>query len=153
MPIPMYVKSFDGYDNGMELLTKFGVRNSDEITLQMSRSQFQTYYTPYHQVFYGNQRQISITTLVRQISVQKKATLFTSPSTTVSSRSSTFSLTFLSSSLVKDMSLRSSVRSSSTVAKSSQYQLSTLLTTLQTKWITIRLYLPCRRWCWYVRTP
>ena len=53
MPIPMYVKTFDGYDNGMELLTKFGVRSADQITLQMSRSQFQTYYTPYLRDFYG----------------------------------------------------------------------------------------------------
>lgn len=52
LPIPMYVKSFDGYDNGMELLTKFGVRNSDEITLQMSRTQFGTYYAPFIKSYY-----------------------------------------------------------------------------------------------------
>ena len=52
LPIPMYVKSFDGYDNGMELLTKFGVRNSDEITLQMSRTQFETYYAPFIKSYY-----------------------------------------------------------------------------------------------------
>ncbi|QIN96907.1 neck protein [Synechococcus phage S-H34] len=45
--IPMYVKTFDGYDGGMELLSKFGVRSSDQITLQMSRSQFDAYYTPF----------------------------------------------------------------------------------------------------------
>ena len=40
MPIPMYLKSFTGYQNGMEVLTKFGVRSSDEVTLVMSRSEF-----------------------------------------------------------------------------------------------------------------
>lgn len=52
--IPMYVKTFDGYDNGMELLSKFGVRSSDQITLQMSRSQFETYYTPFLEDYYEN---------------------------------------------------------------------------------------------------
>jgi len=47
MSIPMYVRSFDGYDNSIEMLSKFGVRSSDEITLQMSRSQWKTYYAPY----------------------------------------------------------------------------------------------------------
>ena len=52
MPMPMYIKSFDGYDNGMEILTKFGVRNSDEITLQMSRTQYETYYAPFIKSYY-----------------------------------------------------------------------------------------------------
>lgn len=52
MPIPMYMKSFSGYQNGMELLTKFGVRSSDEITMVMSRSQFITYYAPYIKSYY-----------------------------------------------------------------------------------------------------
>ena len=52
MPIPMYIKTFDGYDNGMELLTKFGVRSAEQITLQMSRTQFQTYYTPFLKEYY-----------------------------------------------------------------------------------------------------
>ena len=55
LPMPAYIKSFDGYDNGMELLTKFGVRNSDEITLTISRSMFETYYTPYLEEFYKAQ--------------------------------------------------------------------------------------------------
>ena len=46
MPIPMYLKTFSGYQNGMELLSKFGVRSSDEITMVMSRSEFITYYAP-----------------------------------------------------------------------------------------------------------
>jgi len=53
LPIPMYLKSFSGYDNSMELLTKFGVRSSDEITLVMSRSQFISYYAPYLKSYYN----------------------------------------------------------------------------------------------------
>ena len=53
MPMPMYLKSFSGYDNSMELLTKFGVRSSDEITLVMSRSQFTAYYGPYLKSYYN----------------------------------------------------------------------------------------------------
>jgi hypothetical protein len=49
----MYLKSFDGYDNSMEMLTKFGVRSSDELTLVMSRSQWTTYYAPYVKSFYN----------------------------------------------------------------------------------------------------
>lgn len=55
LPIPMYIKSFDGYDQGMELLTKFGVRSSDTITLQMSRSQFTASYTPFIERIYREQ--------------------------------------------------------------------------------------------------
>lgn len=51
-PLPMYIKTFDGYDNGMELLTKFGVRSADQITLQMSRSQFQASVSPFLKDFY-----------------------------------------------------------------------------------------------------
>ncbi len=54
MPIPMYLKSFSGYQNGMELLTKFGVRSSDEITMVMSRSEFITYYAPYLKSYYNS---------------------------------------------------------------------------------------------------
>ena len=53
MPIPMYLKSFSGYQNGMELLSKFGVRSSDEITMVMSRSEFTTYYAPWIQSYYN----------------------------------------------------------------------------------------------------
>ena len=52
MPMPVYVKSFDGYDNGMELLSKFGVRSADEVTLIMSRSQYEAYYGPYLETYY-----------------------------------------------------------------------------------------------------
>jgi len=54
MSIPMYLKTVDGYDNGMEVLTKFGVRSSDEITMVMSRSEFTTYYSPYLKEYYNS---------------------------------------------------------------------------------------------------
>lgn len=53
LSLPMYLKSFDGYDNSMEMLTKFGVRSSDELTLVMSKSQWTTYYAPYVKSFYN----------------------------------------------------------------------------------------------------
>ena len=53
LSIPMYVKSFDGYDNSIEILSKFGVRSSDELTLIMSRSQWTTYYAPYVKSLYN----------------------------------------------------------------------------------------------------
>ncbi len=53
MPIPMYLKSFDGYDNSMEMLTKFGVRSSDELTLIMSRSEWGAYYGPFVKAYYN----------------------------------------------------------------------------------------------------
>jgi len=54
MSIPMYIKSFDGYDNSMEMLTKFGVRSADELTLVMSRSQWTAYYGPYVKSYYNS---------------------------------------------------------------------------------------------------
>ena len=55
LSIPMYIKSFDGYDNSIEMLSKFGVRSSDELTLIMSRSQWSTYYAPYVKSLYNEQ--------------------------------------------------------------------------------------------------
>ena len=55
MSIPMYIKSFDGYDNSMEMLSKFGVRSSDELTVIMSRSQWSTYYAPFVKSLYNSQ--------------------------------------------------------------------------------------------------
>ena len=52
LSMPMYIKSFSGYQNGMELLTKFGVRNSDEVTMVMSRSEWVTSYAPYIKSYY-----------------------------------------------------------------------------------------------------
>ena len=53
MPVPAYIKTFDGYDNGLEALTKFGVRSSDELTLQISRSEFTTHYAPFIKAYYN----------------------------------------------------------------------------------------------------
>ena len=53
MPIPAYLKTFDSFDNGLEALTKFGVRNADEITLQISRSEFTTHYAPFIKSYYN----------------------------------------------------------------------------------------------------
>jgi hypothetical protein len=53
MPMPLYIKSFDGYDNSMEMLTKFGVRSSDELTLMMSRSEWSAYYAPFIKGYYN----------------------------------------------------------------------------------------------------
>ena len=55
MSIPMYIKSFDGYDNSMEMLSKFGVRSSDELTVIMSRSQWSTFYAPFVKSLYNAQ--------------------------------------------------------------------------------------------------
>ena len=55
LSIPMYLKSFDGYDNSMEMLTKFGVRSADELTLVMSRSQWDAFYAPYVKSLYNAQ--------------------------------------------------------------------------------------------------
>ena len=54
MPMPFFIKSFDGYDNSMEMLTKFGVRASDELTLVMSRSEWSAYYAPFVKAYYND---------------------------------------------------------------------------------------------------
>ena len=53
MSIPMYIKSFDGYDNSIEILSKFGVRSSDELTVIMSRTQWNVFYAPYIKSYYN----------------------------------------------------------------------------------------------------
>ena len=55
MPIPLYVKTFSGYNNGLEMLTKFGVRSSDEVTLVASRSVWNTSYAPFIKSYYNAQ--------------------------------------------------------------------------------------------------
>ena len=55
LPIPMMVKSFDGYDQSMELLTKFGVRGNDSLTLIMSRSEWSAAYEPFIEDLYEDQ--------------------------------------------------------------------------------------------------
>ena len=56
MPIPMYLKSFTGYQNGMEILSKFGVRSSDEVTLVMSRSLFTSEYAPFVKAYHNQNK-------------------------------------------------------------------------------------------------
>ena len=53
LPIPMYLKTFSGYNNGIEMLTKFGVRSSDELTMVISRSEFIAEYSPYLKSYYN----------------------------------------------------------------------------------------------------
>ena len=72
LSIPMYLKSFDGYDNSMEMLTKFGVRSSDELTLVMSKSQWLTYYAPYVKSFYNDGTTGRNNPLEGEISVRPK---------------------------------------------------------------------------------
>lgn len=52
LSIPVYIKSYSGFNNGMEMLTKFGVRSSDELTIVMSKSQFITFYAPFIKSYY-----------------------------------------------------------------------------------------------------
>lgn len=52
MSIPMYVRSFSGYENSVEMLTKFGIKSGEEITLTMSKTQFITYYAPFIKSYY-----------------------------------------------------------------------------------------------------
>ena len=52
MPIPLFFKSFSGYNNGIELLTKFGVRSSDELTFVMSRSHWEQGYAQFVKSYY-----------------------------------------------------------------------------------------------------
>ncbi len=72
LSIPMYLKSFDGYDNSLEMLTKFGVRSSDEITLVMSKSQWTTYYAPYVKSFYNDGTTAFNNPLEGEISIRPK---------------------------------------------------------------------------------
>lgn len=54
IPIPTYIKSFSGFNNGMEMLTKFGVRASDELTLVISRSVWNTEYATFMKDYYND---------------------------------------------------------------------------------------------------
>lgn len=54
LPMPTYVKNYSGYNSGMEILTKFGVKNSEEMTLVMSKSQYTAFYAPFMKAYYQN---------------------------------------------------------------------------------------------------
>jgi hypothetical protein len=54
LPMPVYIKNYSGYNSGMEILTKFGVKNSEEMTLVMSKSQYTAHYAPFMKAYYQN---------------------------------------------------------------------------------------------------
>ena len=78
LPIPMYLKTFDGLDNGMELLTKFGVRSSDQITLQMSWSVTSS-YGPFIEDYYKARMVVDLNSLEGQTSASKEGDLIYFP--------------------------------------------------------------------------
>ena len=45
-PIEAYVESFDGYGENPTLLSKFGIQQTNELTLTISRDRFETYISP-----------------------------------------------------------------------------------------------------------
>lgn len=74
LSMPIYIKSYSGYNNGMELLTKFGVRASDELTIVMSKSQFITFYAPFLKSYYQsiNGSQTELNSLLGQTEYRPK---------------------------------------------------------------------------------
>jgi len=52
MPIPLFLKNFSGFNSGIELLTKFGVRGSDDLTFIMSRSHWEQGYAQFVKSYY-----------------------------------------------------------------------------------------------------
>ena len=45
-PIEAYVETFDGYGNDPVLMSKFGIQQTNEITLSISRERFENYISP-----------------------------------------------------------------------------------------------------------
>ena len=45
-PIEAYIQNFEGYDDNSVLMSKFGIQNTNEITLVISRERFEEYITP-----------------------------------------------------------------------------------------------------------
>ena len=45
-PIEAYVSSYDGYGDNPTILSKFGIQNLNELTLEISRERFETYISP-----------------------------------------------------------------------------------------------------------
>ena len=45
-PIEAYVESFDGYGDNPTLLSKFGIQQTNEITLIISKERFENYISP-----------------------------------------------------------------------------------------------------------
>jgi len=45
-PIEAYISSFEGYGDNPTILSKFGIQNLNELTLEISRERFETYISP-----------------------------------------------------------------------------------------------------------
>jgi hypothetical protein len=45
-PIEAYINSYDGYGDNPTILSKFGIQNLNELTLEISRERFETYISP-----------------------------------------------------------------------------------------------------------
>jgi hypothetical protein len=45
-PIEAYISSYDGYGDNPTILSKFGIQNLNELTLEISRERFETYISP-----------------------------------------------------------------------------------------------------------
>ena len=75
LPIPMYVSHSMVMTKVWNFLTKFGVRSSDTITLQMSCSQFTASYSPSLSNSTGSRTGgADLDRLVRPMPVQRKGT-------------------------------------------------------------------------------
>ena len=45
-PIEAYVQSYEGYDDNSVLLSKFGIQNTNEVTLVISKERYEEYIAP-----------------------------------------------------------------------------------------------------------
>ncbi len=45
-PIEAYIENFDGYGDNSSILSKFGIQQTNEITLIISKERFETYISP-----------------------------------------------------------------------------------------------------------
>ena len=45
-PIEAYIDNFDGYGDNPVLLSKFGIQQTNEVTLIISKERFETYISP-----------------------------------------------------------------------------------------------------------
>ena len=51
-PIEAYVENYDGYEGQGTLLSKFGIENSDDLTLTVSKERFEEYILFQYSYFY-----------------------------------------------------------------------------------------------------
>ena len=45
-PLEAYVQNYDGFDGNQDLMSKFGVRVTDELTLVISKERYESYIQP-----------------------------------------------------------------------------------------------------------